>query len=105
MTTEQEPRTEAGRRYVERMRGNEKAFHAMRPVDAVRSRATPRCVSQARAKRPSRFAAPRAAKVYDIDGSVIPFEGGEHKTADPIVINRLRYFAQKRPVFGIVEVA
>lgn len=51
------------------------------------------------------FRSTKGQKVYDIDGSVIPFEGGEHKTADPIVIKRLRYFTEKRPSFGIVEVA
>ena len=49
------------------------------------------------------FRKTNAQKVYDIDGSVIPFEQGEHKTADPIVIDRLRKVA-KRPIFGVVEV-
>jgi hypothetical protein len=40
-----------------------------------------------------------------LDGQPLTFDKGKLKTADPIVIARLRYFVKQRPSFGIEEVA
>lgn len=55
--------------------------------------------------KPVTFRSTKGRKVYDVDGQPIAFDKGEVRTADPIVIQRLRYFVTKRPMFGIVEVA
>jgi hypothetical protein len=58
---------------------------------------------RSRLERPVRFRNVLGRAVA-VDGVRVAFENGEHVTQDPFVIARLRYFAEKRPTYGIVEV-
>jgi hypothetical protein len=58
---------------------------------------------RSRLERPVRFRN-MLGRAVAVDGVRVAFENGEHVTQDPFVIARLRYFAEKRPTYGIVEV-
>lgn len=59
---------------------------------------------RARLERPVKFRCVRNRVMQAAEEQVV-FVNGEYATSDPFVIQRLRYFAQQRPAFGITEVA